>query len=98
MERNCVCLNNKLEIKIGKRHMLFKCDIFLTEEGADFFIWDDNIAIKPDLPETQTEGGLEKSVDSEGQDSSVSIVDITESINYIESNKVVLVHPRSAKR
>lgn len=80
--------------------MLFKCDIFLTEEGADFFIWDDNIAIKPDLPETQTEGGprLEKSVDSEGQDSSVSIVDITESINYIESNKVVLVHPRSAKR
>lgn len=57
---------------------------FVTEEGADFFIWDDNIAIKPDLPE----GGVEKSVDSEGQDNSVSIVDITESINYIETNKV----------
>lgn len=61
---------------------------FVTEEGADFFIWDDNIAIKPDLPETQTEGGVEKSVDNEGQDNSVSIVDITESINYIETNKV----------
>lgn len=59
----------------------------VSEEGADFFIWDDNIAIKPDLPETQTEGGVEKSVDSEGQDNSVSIVDITESINYIETNK-----------